>query len=427
MYDVIVIGAGFAGLRAARDLHDAGKTVLVLEARDRIGGRTHYDYLDGLDQKVEYGGTWIMPKFQPKVAAEVERYGLDLTTSPEPQQMRWHFGGETVTGGFPIPFAQIAEFERTMALIIAESKRIEWGVPFEQQGLEDLDIPFSEWLDKNNVTGHTREIVSSYGSALCFGVAPSSVSALHVISWVTGSGNSAWELFLGPTIKFGAGTASLYNRLADDVEVKVSTPVVGVAQTGDTVSITAEDGATYEARSAIVAVPLNTWKSITFSPSLSTEKEEFTKEELAGRDIKLWAQVRGIPEYAAGLGWETPLQWLSCEFQREEGSIMCGFAFDEAELDPNDRASVERAINAYFPEGEVVAWWSEDWNGNQYSMGTWTAFRPGQITRFGAASRKAEGLLSFATADVAVGFSGWIEGALESGETAAQETLAKLG
>ena len=50
MYDVIVIGAGFAGLRAARDLKDAGKSVLVLEARDRIGGRTHCDYLDGLDQ-----------------------------------------------------------------------------------------------------------------------------------------------------------------------------------------------------------------------------------------------------------------------------------------------------------------------------------------------------------------------------------------
>lgn len=427
MYDVIVIGAGFAGLRAARDLKDAGKSVLVLEARDRIGGRTHYDYLDGLDQKVEYGGTWIMPKFQPHVAAEIERYGLELTASPEPQEMRWHFAGETVTGGFPIPFDQITEFERTMALIIAESKRIEWGVPFDQQGLEDLDIPFSQWLDDNQVTGHTREIVSSYGSALCFGVAPESVSALHVISWVTGSGNSAWELFLGPTIKFGSGTASLYNRLAEGVEVKVSTPVSGVSQATDSVTVTAEDGTEYQARSAVVAVPLNTWKNVSFSPALSAEKEQFTKEELAGRDVKLWAQVRGIPDYSAALGWNTPLQWLSCEFLREEGSIMCGFAFDETAMNPQDKASVERAIKAYFPEGEVVAWWSEDWNESPYSLGTWTAFRPGQITRLAAASRKGEGLLSFATSDVAVGFSGWIEGALEAGGTAAQETLAKLG
>lgn len=425
MYDVIVIGAGFAGLRAARDLNDAGKRVLVLEARDRIGGRTHYDYLDGLDQKVEYGGTWIMPKFQPHVAAEIERYGLALTSSPEPQEMRWHFGGETVVGGFPIPMDQITEFERTMALIIAESKRIEWGVPFEQQGLEDLDIPFSEWLDKNEISGHTREIVSSYGAALCFGVAPESVSALHVISWVTGSGNSAWELFLGPTIKFGSGTASLYNRLADDIEIKTSSPVTDIAQSAETVTVTAH-GSTYQARSAVVAVPLNTWKNITFSPSLSAEKEEFTKEELAGRDVKLWARVTGIPDYSAALGWDTPLQWLSCEFLREEGSIMCGFAFDEEAMNPNDKASVEAAIKAYFPEGTVEAWWSEDWNGSPFSLGTWTAFRPGQITRFGAASRKAEGLLSFATADVAVGFSGWIEGALEAGGTAAQETLAKL-
>ena len=367
-----------------------------------------------------------MPKFLPNVAAEVERYGLELTTSPEPEQMRWHFGSDTVTGGFPIPFDQITEFERSMALIIAESKRITWGVPFEEQGLDDLDIPFSDWLADKGIWGHTLEIVSSYGSALCFGVAPENLSALHAISWVTGSGNSPWELFLGPTIKFAHGTSSLYDRLAEGVEVKISTPVSAVSQTADNVSVTAEDGGTFEGRAAIVAVPLNTWKNISFSPALGPEKEEFTKEELAGHDVKLWAQVRGIPPYSAALGWNTPLQWLSCEFQREEGSVMCGFAFDESEMNPKDRASVERAIRAYFPEAELVNWWSEDWNESPYSMGTWTAFRPGQITRFGAASRKAEGLLSFATADVAVGFSGWIEGALESGATASQETLAKL-
>jgi monoamine oxidase len=426
MYDVIVIGAGFAGLCAARDLADAGKRVLVLEARDRIGGRTYYNYLDGLDQKVELGGTWVMPKFQPNVAAEVERYGLVLGASPEPQQMRWRFGGETVTGGFPIPMDQITEFERTMAIIIAESKRIQWGVPFEEQGLEDLDIPFSEWLDRNEVWGHTREMVSAYGAALCFGVSPESVSALHVISWVTGSGNSAWELFLGPTIKFADGTASLYNRLAEGIEVRLSSPVSRVSQTGGVVTVAAEGGGTFDALAAVVAVPLNTWKNIAFSPALSAAKEEFTAEELAGHDVKVWAQVRGIPDYSAALGWNTPLQWLSCEFLREDGSIMCGFAFNEDEMDPKDRGSVERAIHDYFPEGEVVQWWSEDFNASPYSLGTWTAFRPGQITKFGAASRQAEGLLSFATADVAVGFSGWIEGALESGARAAEETLEKL-
>lgn len=426
MYDAIVIGAGFAGLRTARDLRDAGKTVLVLEARDRLGGRTYYDYLDGIDQKVELGGTWIMPKFQPNVAAELERYGLSLSSSPEPAQMTWHFGDETVTGGFPIPFDQITEFERSIALIVAESKRITFGVPFEEQGLEDLDIPLSDWLDKHGVSGHTREIINSYGAALCFGVAPENISALHAISWVTGSGNSAWELFLGPTIKFADGTASLYNRLAEGLEVMLSTPVSAVTQADGRVDVTTADGQVLQGKSAVVAVPLNTWKNIAFSPALSAEKEAFTREELAGHDVKLWAQVRGIPKFSAALGWNTPLQWLSAEFERDEGSILCGFAFDQTQMDPTDRTSVERAIRAYFPEAEIVAWWSEDWNGSPYSMGTWTAFRPGQITRYAAASRAAEGLLSFATADVAVGFSGWIEGALESGATAAKETLAKL-
>ena len=93
MFDVIVIGAGFAGLTAARDQRDAGRSVLVLEARDRIGGRTHYNYLEGLDQKVEFGGTWVVPQYQPHVAREVERYGLAYTTSPDPAELAWHFNG----------------------------------------------------------------------------------------------------------------------------------------------------------------------------------------------------------------------------------------------------------------------------------------------------------------------------------------------
>lgn len=420
MFDVIVIGAGFAGLTAARDQRDAGRSVLVLEARDRVGGRTHYDYLEGQDQKVEFGGTWVVPKYQPHVAREVERYGLEYTTSPEPQNYAWHFNGTTTVGGFPVPFDEIPELERAVALIIEESRRIQWGRPFDEQGLGDLDLPFSEWLKDKGIENTTKEFFNSYGAGLCSGIGPDDVSALHVISWVTGCGNSAWNLFNGPTIKLAKGTASPYNALAEGLDIRLSTPVTGVEQDSDSVTVTSESGEHFTARAAVVAVPINTWAGIEFAPALNDGKRQFSTERLAGRDIKLWIQVRNAPRYFASLSWGAPLEWLSTEFERDEGSIMVGFGYEDgAKIDPTDRASVERAVKTLLPEAQVVNWWSEDWNGSPYSLGTWTAYRPGQITRLAADSRKAEGRLVFANSDVAIGFSGWIEGAIESGSAAA--------
>jgi len=178
MFDIIVIGAGIGGLTAARDQRDVGRSVLVLEARDRIGGRTHYDYLDGLDQKVEFGGGWVVPACQPNLAREVQRYGLEYAKGPVPENCAWHFNGTTRHDRSPLPVDEIPRFERAMSLLVAESHRIEWGRPFEEQDLADLDIPFAQWLADNEITGPTRELFNSYGAAVCFGAGPDEVSAL---------------------------------------------------------------------------------------------------------------------------------------------------------------------------------------------------------------------------------------------------------
>jgi monoamine oxidase len=426
MFDVIVIGAGIAGLTAARDQRDAGRSVLVLEARDRIGGRTHYGYLAGLDQQVEFGGGWVVPACQPNLAGEAQRYGLEYAKGPVPENHVWHFDGTTRHGAAPLSADELPRFERAMSLLVAAAERIEWGRPFEEQGLTDLDIPFAQWLDDNDITGATRELCCSYGAAVCFGAGPDELSALHVLSWTAGFGNRPWPLFTGPMIRLADGTASLYNALADGLDIRLSTPVTHVAQDDDSVTVTTEDGTSHTACAAVVAVPLNTWGAIDFHPALSAGKQQFTTERLAGHDIKIWVQVRNAPRYVAGMGWNTPLEWLTTEFERQDGSIMVGFAHDEKLLDPTDRDSVARAVRTFVPEAEIVACWSEDWNGSPYSAGTWTAFRPGQITRLAANSRKSEGRLVFATADVAVGFSGWMDGAIESGAAATAALTAIL-
>jgi monoamine oxidase len=85
-YEAIVIGGGFGGLTAARDLHDAGHSVLVLEGRDRLGGRTWFKKYPGSGKSIEYGGTWVAPRWQPHIKAELERYSLPLIESPTPSE-----------------------------------------------------------------------------------------------------------------------------------------------------------------------------------------------------------------------------------------------------------------------------------------------------------------------------------------------------
>src|SRR5688500_9600202 len=83
IYDAIVIGGGFAGLTAARDFADQGQSVVVLEARDRLGGRTWTRAVADTDQQVDVGGQWIEPQRQINVVREIERYGISVGRSPD--------------------------------------------------------------------------------------------------------------------------------------------------------------------------------------------------------------------------------------------------------------------------------------------------------------------------------------------------------
>ena len=97
--DVVVIGAGFAGIAASRDLVEAGRRVVVLEARDRIGGRTWYKEMPGAGVGVEYGGMFFSRETQPNLAHEIERYGIAVTPAiTEPAEMAWVRGAKRAAG-----------------------------------------------------------------------------------------------------------------------------------------------------------------------------------------------------------------------------------------------------------------------------------------------------------------------------------------
>src|SRR3954470_8301951 len=95
MHDVIVIGGGFCGVTAARELALRGRRVLLVEARERLGGRTWSAEWRGLP--VEYGGQWVH-WHQPHTWAEITRAGLSVDLGSEADEAAWYAGGERRTG-----------------------------------------------------------------------------------------------------------------------------------------------------------------------------------------------------------------------------------------------------------------------------------------------------------------------------------------
>src|SRR4051794_23907440 len=111
-YDVIVIGGGYAGATAARDLAAQGNAVLLLEARNRLGGRTWSSTFPGTDLEIELGGQFVDPEHQPNIAHEIERYGIESWRLPTSESFHTIFNGQRREGMALVPADQIGDLER---------------------------------------------------------------------------------------------------------------------------------------------------------------------------------------------------------------------------------------------------------------------------------------------------------------------------
>jgi len=421
-YEAIVVGGGFGGMTAARDLHDAGHSVLVLEARDRLGGRTWYKPFGDTAKRVEFGGTWVAPRWQPSVGAELERYSLALIESPVPSSFAWSLGGELSTAPNPIPVDEWLDCERAIRAIDNAAARIRFGeTPLDQRGLEDLDVPFDSWLRGLDLPRKTRDFLMAW-AGFFFGAHCSEVSGLHILSWVAGFENSAIAWYVAVSEKLADGTAGLINALAEDsaADVRLSAPVSSIESTDDRVTVTTRDGERFTARAGVLATPINTWHGLQANPSLGAAKAAMASERMAGHATKIWALVRGVGANFYGVGWDTKIKWLATEYNTPAGDLLVGFGVSPEELDVTDANQIAAAVHEFLPQAEVVATDAHDWNADEFSQGTWMAYRPGQVMRNASGLQRPEGRLAFAGSDLASGWAGWIDGAIESGHRAAR-------
>jgi monoamine oxidase len=421
IYDALVVGGGFAGLTAARDLAGDGKRVLLVEARDRIGGRAWYRTFADTDHGVEMGGGWVSKQFNLALMREIERYGIPLTEAPVGETQIAVLGGRSYPSLHPLTQEDFIGLELALYPILRDARRIDPATPIDEQDLADLDVPVDQYLDALDLPPRVRGIAGAWNRTNT-GCEEADVSALQLLSWFPSLNGSALSACGFPSHRFTNGTIELQQALLDDArcDAAFNAPVESVTQTGDLVEVRVGGGETYRARGAVIAVPLNCITDIEFDPPLSPAKAAGAEMGQSGTTTKLWALATGLPHRLQGLGdRDTPLDTFTTQFELDEGDLVVGFSTRERGLDATDPAAVEAALRVYVPEAKVLKVDSHDWVADPYAKGTWNAAPPGQLSKYAAGLAADEGRLVFAGSDLCHAFRGWMSGAVDSGGAAA--------
>jgi pseudooxynicotine oxidase len=415
-YDVAVIGGGFAGVTAARECALRGRKVVLLEARDRLGGRTWSADWDGWH--VEYGGAWVH-WHQPHAFSELTRAGLQTTLGADAARAHWHVGAERHVG----TIAQRDAIAQKGWDQFVDGVREALPAPHRPlhaiKKLTAFDrLSVAQRVDQLTLSDEERDVLWAELESLAH--APlSDAGAVSVLRWHALSG---YSLHLtqetGGRVTIDAGTGALLAAIADATpfERRLSTPVAQIAARPEGVEVITRAGEGVRAHVAIVAVPLNAVGGITFDPVLPEDKQAAIALGQASRGIKIMLRVRGEQLMQNAIARGHPFGYLDSEELDGDGTqLMIGFGPDAARCDAADLPAVQHQLDAILPGYELIGATAHDWLADEFSQGTWAIHRPGWYEHHHAAMRRAEPGLIFAGSDLADGWAGFIDGAIESG------------
>ncbi len=423
---VIVIGGGVAGLVAARDLSSRGSRVTVLEARERLGGRTWTRTMAGTDVEAEFGGTWFTRKLQPAIAEEIERYGLSVTESVHFDRAVWAGTDGPVVGRNPgdtfVPL-----FEPASQVMDAAVERVREAFAAGTEIPPEFDVPAAGWIEALDVPRATREILLSWMAAVGGGD-PGEQSILMLIGDLALTGFSLGASMEDVGESFSDGTAALVKALEGDIrgEILQGVVVTRVDQDHRGIRVSTEDGGSFEADAAVVALPLNCLTDVAFSPGLDPTLARAADQRHAGRSTKVLAVTEGFGAATIGVGWGHPFQAAVGTRELPGGALVTGFDGMGLIHDARDPREVEAALRVFVPETEVRAVDGHDWISDRFSKGTWLSWPPGWAAEIASQLGRPQGRLAFAGSDIAIEGAGYIEGAIVSGRAAAASIATLL-
>ncbi|WP_156727210.1 flavin monoamine oxidase family protein [Streptomyces apocyni] len=423
-FDAIVVGAGFAGITAARELRARGLRPLIVEAKSRIGGRTWTESFAG--KRIELGAGWFS-QHQALVARELSRYGVNLVPGGIAPERAVFPDGDGGFADFDPAFA-FARNDELLTQLFADTEQF-LPRPLEPLAAADKVRALDHLSLRDRISqlslGTRDELWLSGTTATYSGGDSRNGGYTALAQWWALPGHDAtgWNTLIGQSGETGM-SGLLHAMLADARPgLVLNSPVRSVTDDGREITVVTRAGRHYTAPVAVIAVPANVWKDIAFAPGLPPVHAEVAQQGSGvPNSAKFWLRVRGdVGLVSAHAGEGAQISSLFSYYQLDGGEqLMIGFSQDPG-FDVRDAAQVSAAVKRLVPGARVVEYKYADWGRDEFSRGGWALRRPGQLTRHLPAVQRPHGRLSFANDGIASGWLGFVDGAIETGMRAAEQ------
>jgi monoamine oxidase len=431
--DVVVIGAGISGLVAAASLVEAGRTVVVLEAHHRVGGRLYTEYYDGV--AFDLGGQWVAPEMT-EVMSLLDRYGL--TTFPQVDAGRIDLVAQPLDQMDKLVQAEWEWFKAKLTVLV---ERVDMEHPSRTPGAEELDVmSVEEWKRANLQSASLRHLFDQVIRTE-YTIEPKDFSMLNLLHSLASAGGV--DTILRPDrgnegLRITEGFQTLAIRMAEQLgeRVMLRRQVYDINQRADDVEIIAE-GYSCTCGHVVIAIPPNQIVRIDFDPVLPRRRTKLMQRLEMGSVIKCFAiydepfwRTRPViaidPEelifddtidassvddrhvaLVAFIGGDDAITWSDKPPEIRRRAVLNDLAlvFGEDALYPKD----------YF---------DHDWLTEPFIGGGYQCYAPpGAMLGGFEELRNPIGRLHFAGTETAIAYYGYVEGAIEAGRRAASEII----